>query len=100
MFLARTPHGHHDAAVLEKQVRAAGFRTVTSETVVRQSTAPDALSVAVGYCQGTPMRNEIEARDAARLAEATDVAAAAIARKFGSGQVTAEMRAHVLIAMR
>ena len=27
---------------------------------------------AVAYCQGTPWRSEIEARDASRLAEATD----------------------------
>jgi ubiquinone/menaquinone biosynthesis C-methylase UbiE len=100
LFLARTPHGHHDTAVLEVQLRAAGFGTVTSEAVTRESTAPNALSVAVGYCQGTPMRNEIEAHDPSRLAEATDVAAAAIANRFGSGPVTGKIRAHVITAVR
>lgn len=100
MFLARTPHGHHDTAPLEAQLRAAGFGAVTTETVTRESVAPDALSVAIGYCQGTPMRNEIEARDPGRLGEATDVAAAAIAQRFGPGPVTGQIRAHVLTAVR
>ena len=100
MFLARTPHGHYDTATLESQVRAAGFRTVTTATVARDSVAPTALSVAIGYCQGTPMRNEIEARDPSRLAEATGVAAAAIAARFGSGPVTAKIKAHVITALR
>jgi hypothetical protein len=46
------------------------------------------------------MRNEIEARDAARLAEATDAAAAAIAVRFGSGPVTGKIKAHVITAVR
>ena len=100
MFLARTPHGHHDTAVLEAQLRAVGFGTVTTEVVTRESAAPNALSVAVGYCQGTPMRNEIEAHDPSRLAEATDVAAAAIAKRFGFGPVTGKIRAHVITAVR
>jgi ubiquinone/menaquinone biosynthesis C-methylase UbiE len=64
LFLARAPHGHHDAGALATELRAAGFAKVAVETVARESVAPDAQSVAVGYCQGTPMRGEIEARDA------------------------------------
>ena len=100
LFLARTPHGHHETVALEAQLRAAGFGTVTTETVTRESVAPNALSVAVGYCQGTPMRNEIEAHDPDRLAEATDVAAAAIAKQFGSGPVSGKIRAHIITAVR
>lgn len=100
MFLARTPHGHHDIAALEAQLRAAGFTSVTSDTVTRQSSAPSALFVAIGYCQGTPMRKEIEARAADRLSEATDAAAAAIAARFGSGPVVGQIRAHVITAGR
>ncbi len=99
-FLARTPHGHHDTAPLEAQLRTVGFGMVTAETITRESAAPNALSVAVGYCQGTPMRNEIEAHDPNRLSEATDVAAAAIAKRFGSGPVTGKIRAHVIAAVR
>jgi hypothetical protein len=42
------------------------------------------------------LRNEIEARDASRLAEATDAAAAAIARQFGAYAVDGRIQAHVV----
>jgi len=100
MFLARTPHGHHDTAALGDRLRAIGFKTIASDAVSKESVAPSALSVAIGFCQGTPMRNEIEARDPARLAEATNVAAAAIATQFGPGPIRGNMKAHVLTAIR
>jgi ubiquinone/menaquinone biosynthesis C-methylase UbiE len=100
VFLARTPHGHYDTTTLKASLRVVGFKTVTTETVVRDSISPDARSVAIGFCQGTPMRNEIEARDASRLAESTDAAAAAIAIRFGLGPVTGKIKAHVITALR
>lgn len=100
MFLARTPHGHHDTAALEAQLRAAGFRTTAVETLTRESKSPSALSVAIGYCQGTPMRNEIEAHGTAALAAATEVATAAIAGQYGSGPVVGRISAHVITAER
>ena len=100
MFLVRTPHGHYDTAALAAQLRGTGFLPVTTETVTRRSQACSALSVAIGYCQGTPMRNEIEAQDPDRLAEATDIAAAAITRHFGPGPVNGKIQAHVMTAVR
>jgi hypothetical protein len=55
---------------------------------------------AIAFCQGTPLRNEIEARDHSRLAEATDVAAEAIARRFGRGAVDGKMQAHIITIER
>ncbi len=49
-----------------------------------------------GYCQGTPLRNEIEARDAAGLGEATARAAEAIAGRFGRRAVDGKSQAHVV----
>jgi ubiquinone/menaquinone biosynthesis C-methylase UbiE len=100
MFLARTPHGHYETSRLEAQLRAVGFPTVETETVERESPAPGARSVALGYCQGTPMRSEIEARNPALLAEATDVATAALVQRFGSGPVRGKIRAHVITTAR
>jgi hypothetical protein len=51
---------------------------------------------AIAYWQGSPLRTEIEARDASSLAEATDVAAKVIARRFGSGPVHAKIQAHIV----
>jgi hypothetical protein len=56
--------------------------------------------VAFAYCQGTPLRNEIEARDASRLEEATNRAAHAIAQRFGSGAVDGRIRALMISAAR
>jgi ubiquinone/menaquinone biosynthesis C-methylase UbiE len=100
LFLARVPHGHHDVAPLEAHLRTAGFTSVSIETVAKESVAPTALAAAIGFCQGTPMRTEIEARDAQRLTEVTEVAAAAIAARFGTGQVVGQIRAYVIIATR
>ena len=100
MFLARTPHGHHDTAPLEARLRTVGFESIGAEAVAKTSAAPSARSAAIGFCQGTPMRNEIEARDATRLAEATESAATAITARFGSGPISGKIRAHVITARR
>ena len=97
-FLARTPHGYHDVVAIEGELRAAGFSDVKVETVSRRSRASSARDPAVGFCQGTPLRNEIEARAPARVAEATDAAAATIAHRFGSGPIDGKIQAHVFTA--
>lgn len=100
MFLARTPHGHHDRERLSDEVVAAGFDVPTIDTIESRSRAASADDAAIGYCQGTPLRNEIEARDPSRLAEATTVAAAAIADRFGRTDIDGKIQAHVFMARR
>jgi SAM-dependent methyltransferase len=100
-FLARTPHGYHDLSVIARDVAGGGFtKAPRIDTVAARSRATSARVPAVAYCQGTPLRNEIEARDASRLAEATDVAAAALARRFGTGAVDGKIQAHVVVVER
>lgn len=96
-FLARTPHGHHDPAVFVRALAEAGFTAAPRiETISARSLAPSARHVAVAYCQGTPLRNEIEARDAARLLEATEVATQALERRFGMGALDGKIQALVI----
>ena len=97
-FMARTPHGHHDVERIRHDLTAAGFAEVAVDAVDARSRAPSGRHVAVAYCQGTPLRNEIEARDAKRLEEATDRAADAVAARFGSGAVDGRIRAIVVSA--
>jgi ubiquinone/menaquinone biosynthesis C-methylase UbiE len=99
-FMARTPHGYHDVEKIRAQLSAAGFGSIAIATVDRTSRAASARVVADAYCQGTPLRNEIEARDPARLEEATQAAAAAVAARFGDGPVESRIRAHVVTARR
>lgn len=98
-FLARTPHGYHDKDLIRSDLEAAGFSHVTIETRAEQSRASSPRIPAVAYCQGTLLRNEIEARDAAKLEAATDCAEAAIRDRHGSGAVAAKIQAHVIVAM-
>jgi ubiquinone/menaquinone biosynthesis C-methylase UbiE len=97
-FLARTPHGYHDVALIREDLSRAGFTGIAIETREELSRSPSAREVATAYCQGTPLRNEIEARDASLLQLATDRAAEAIASRHGEGPVEGKIQAHVIVA--
>ena len=97
-FLARTPHGYHDTARIREDLGRAGFTGIEIETREELSRSPSAREVATAYCQGTPLRSEIEARDAGLLQRATDRAAEAIASRHGEGPVAGKIQAHVIVA--
>jgi len=97
-FMARTPHGYHDMALIHHELEAAGFSRIDIETIAEQSRAPSPRFVALAYCQGTLLRNEIEARDAGNLESATDYAESVIADKHGCGEIAAKIQAHVILA--
>jgi SAM-dependent methyltransferase len=95
-FMARTPHGYHDREAIGRDLAAGGFRAKARiDTVAARSRADSPLIPALAYCQGTPLRSEIEARGG-KLQEATAAAAAEIARRFGSGAVDGKIQAHVV----
>jgi ubiquinone/menaquinone biosynthesis C-methylase UbiE len=98
-FLERTPHGYHDTALIRSELEKAGFSSVVIETRTEQSRASSPRHPALAYCQGTPLSNEIEARDAGELEAATDYAASKIASRHGSGAVAAKIQAHVIVAV-
>ena len=98
-FMARTPHGYHDTALIRSELEQAGFSRVVIETRAEQSRASSPRVPAVAYCQGTLLRNEIEARDAGKLEAATDYVEAAIAEKHGHGEIAAKIQAHVIVAV-
>jgi SAM-dependent methyltransferase len=97
LFMRRTPHGYFDAQTIRSDLLAGGF-TASPEisTVAARSRADSARVAAMAYCQGTPLRNEITARGVSRLDEATDVAAQAIALRFGRGAVDGKVQAIVV----
>lgn len=99
-FIERVPHGHGDAAVTEAELRAAGFSDVAFESVELPSRAPSPAGPAIGFCQGSPVRQQIEQRDAGRLTEITDAATRALAERFGAGAIEAPMRANVFDATK
>ena len=96
-FMARTPHGYHDLRTVEQDLVSGGFAAPPQiDTVAARSRAASARIPAIAYCQGTPLRNEIETRDASRLGEATDIAAEAIGKRFGPGTVDGKIQAHIV----
>ncbi|WP_213959500.1 methyltransferase domain-containing protein [Variovorax sp. dw_954] len=97
-FLARTPHGYHDIALIREDLGRAGFTDIVIETRAETSRSASARDVATAYCHGTPLRNEIEARDASLLPLATDRATEAIAIRHGEGPVAGKIQAHVIVA--
>jgi ubiquinone/menaquinone biosynthesis C-methylase UbiE len=99
-FLARTPHGYHDVAVIERELSAAGFTRIAIDTVAYRSRAASPREPALGLCCGSPLRAEIEARAADRLEKAIDAATAAIAARFGTGAVDGKIQAHIVTASR
>ena len=96
--MARTPHGHHDVGKIRAELAAAGFASIAVETVDGTSRAASPRDVAIAYCQGTPLRNEIEVRDPKRLENATRAVEEALAQRFGNGPVEGPIRAHVFTA--
>ena len=96
-FLAQVPHGYSDTEQIARDLAQAGFAEPASiATVGKRSHAESAHFAATGFCHGTPLRNQIEARDAARLAEAVDVATAMLAQRFGDGAIDGAIQAHVV----
>jgi len=100
-FLSRTPHGYHDRGAIERDLAAGGFGPPeTFDTVPIVARAASARVPALGFCQGCPLRGEIESRDAARLAEATTAAEQAVAARFGNGPIEGRIQAHVIAVRR
>ena len=97
--MARIPHGYHDVEKIRAELTAGGFKEISIATVDGKSRASSPREPAIAYCEGTPLRNEIEARDASRLAEATKTAAEALKRRFGTGSIEGRIRAHVIAAV-
>ena len=100
-FMARTPHGYNDAARIAQDLAAAGFTAAPSiQRLEFTSRAPSAHTAALAYCQGTPLRGEIEARDPHGLERATSTAEAELVRRFGSGPIEGRIEALVVTVGR
>jgi len=73
-----------------------GLPCLAVESVTLLGRAESAAEVAAGYCTGTPLRSEIEARG--DLAATTAVVAEEIEARLGTGEVKGMMTAHVFEA--
>ena len=99
-FVERVPFGYFDPDRIRGEVQQAGFENVEIDVVEKVSMAPSAREPAMGLCQGSPLRAEIEARGPDRLDEVTAQVADALAARFGAGPVENRMSALVVTAWR
>jgi SAM-dependent methyltransferase len=98
LFLARTPHGHHDSVKICDELTQSGFSDLAVDVRADVSRARSPRHPAIAYCQGTPLRNEIEQRDAGKLAAVTDRAETLIAETFGRAAVQGKIQAIIVTA--
>ena len=99
-FMQRGPHGYADRAAIARDLAQAGFANPEIYTLNERSAAANPRDAAVGYCQGTPMRAELEALGPAALEQATLAATAALAQRFGETQLEGRIQAHVIVVPR
>jgi SAM-dependent methyltransferase len=96
-FLKRTPHGYFDPDAIRRDLAAGGFSTPARiDTVAARSRAGSPRVPAVAYCEGTPLRSQIESHGPASLDEVTRAAEQMIARRFGNGAVDGAIQALVV----
>jgi SAM-dependent methyltransferase len=95
-FLADVPHGYHDQATIAADLRAGGLELVSFDTVECVTRTSSVADLARGYCLGTPLRAQLEARG--DLMATADAVARAVEARLGAGVVVGGMVAHVIEA--
>lgn len=93
-FIGRALHGYGDSETIDDDLTAAGFTDAIYTAVDLPFVAASAREAAVGYCLGTPLRQEIEHR----FPDGTDTVTRALEKRFGTGKITSTMRAHIVSA--
>jgi SAM-dependent methyltransferase len=96
-FLSRTPYGYSDRSVIQRDLSAGGFLAHAQVTTIAERSRADSGNIpAVAFCLGTPLKNEIEARDPTRVATAVDVSTQALVARFGDVGLDSRMQACIV----
>lgn len=95
-YMARGPFSYVDPALIEGDLRGAGFTQIRLETVAL-TTRVSAREAARGLVLGSPFRLEIERRDPSGLDRALDAVTVALGQWDGND---APMSAHIVTATR
>lgn len=83
--------------MIRRELEAAGFLHIGIDTKAEVSRAYSSKFLAAAYCQGTPLRFEIEARSNGKLEETTDLIALALEKRLGKGEVIGKIQAHLIL---
>jgi len=97
-FLGDVLHGYANTDVIDDDLTEAGFTDAIYATVELPYVVASARESVLGYCLGTRLRAEIEARAPGEAEPVVKAATAALERRFGSGPIETSMRAHIISA--
>jgi SAM-dependent methyltransferase len=92
--------GYNDIKAVNADLAGAGFGSITVEKLVKTSHFTSAREAAISSCHGGLLRAQIEKHAPDRLNEITEMAATAIAARYGDGQIDAPLRALLFTAIR
>jgi SAM-dependent methyltransferase len=96
-FLSRTPYGYSDRSVIQRDLSAGGFLAHAQVTTIAERSRADSANIpAIAFCLGTPLKNEIEARDPTRVVTAVDVSTQALGARFGDVGLDSRMQACIV----
>jgi SAM-dependent methyltransferase len=97
-FVRDILHGYGDNQAIDDDLTEAGFTDAIYTSVDLAFAAACARDVALGYCLGSALRCEIEARAPGDPEQVVAPVAAALERRFGTGPIEASMRAFLVSA--
>lgn len=97
-FVGHTLHGYGDHLAVDDDLTEAGFTDAIYTSVDLPFEAASARDVAMGYCLGTSLQHEIEARTPGGAEWATSAVTKALEKRFGKGPIEARMRAYLVSA--
>ncbi|MGO6847430.1 methyltransferase domain-containing protein [Rhizobium leguminosarum bv. viciae] len=81
-FLRNLSYSYFDIASIKAQMSSAGFDAISCDRIELTSVAA-AHDIAAAFCQGTPLREEIESRAPARISEIVDEVAEQMESRHG-----------------
>jgi ubiquinone/menaquinone biosynthesis C-methylase UbiE len=81
-FLRNLSYSYFDIASIKAQMSWAGFDAISCDRIELTSVAA-AHDIAAAFCQGTPLREEIESRAPARISEIVDEVAERMESRYG-----------------
>ncbi|MGO7586619.1 class I SAM-dependent methyltransferase [Rhizobium ruizarguesonis] len=81
-FLRNLSYSYFDIASIKAQMSWAGFDAISCDRIELTSVAA-AHDIAAAFCQGTPLREEIERRAPARISEIVDEVAGRMESRYG-----------------
>jgi ubiquinone/menaquinone biosynthesis C-methylase UbiE len=97
-YIGQNLHGYSDTEAIDDDLTAAGYTDAIYTTVEFPFVAASAREVAMGYCLGTPLRHEIEARAPDDFEQVLRTVGLALEKRFGTGPIETGMRASVVSA--